>query len=124
VTERVFFFFISAATSLIVHFVFSFQGLNNSSNLGNTTTSQYNSYSSASNHKLGKDSGYDNTSNTVSNTQTTTSSNVTSTTALSLSQSTVSVTKSTTTLGTLVVEFFRWGFFDGRVLTFSCQEFQ
>jgi hypothetical protein len=73
-------------------------GLNNSSNLGNTTTSQYNSYSSASNHKLGKDSGYDNTSNTVSNTQTTTSSNVTSTTALSLSQSTVSVTKSTTTL--------------------------
>ena len=74
-------------------------GLNNSSNLGNTTTSQYNSYSSASNHKLGKDSGYDNSSNTVSNTQTTTSSNVTSTTALSLSQTTVSVTKSTTTLG-------------------------
>ncbi|XP_063933027.1 protein lingerer isoform X3 [Zophobas morio] len=73
-------------------------GLNNSSNLGNTTTSQYNSYSSASNHKLGKDSGYDNSSNTVSNTQTTTSSNVTSTTALSLSQTTVSVTKSTTTL--------------------------
>ncbi|XP_008195618.2 protein lingerer isoform X1 [Tribolium castaneum] len=72
-------------------------GLSNSSNLGNTTTSQYNSYSSASNHKLSKDS-YDSTSNAVSNTQTTTSSNVTSTTALSLSQSTVSVTKSTTTL--------------------------
>ncbi|KAL3285848.1 hypothetical protein HHI36_000368 [Cryptolaemus montrouzieri] len=71
-------------------------GLNNNSSYGNTSTSQYNNYSSAAN-KL-KDAVYDSTS-AVSSSQATTSSNITSSsTALSLSQSTVSTTKTTTTL--------------------------
>ncbi|XP_018562921.1 protein lingerer isoform X3 [Anoplophora glabripennis] len=71
-------------------------GLNNSSNYGNTSTSQYNSYSSGNSHKLVKDNAYDNSSSTASSSQTTTTSNVTSSAALSLAQTTVSGSKTTT----------------------------
>ncbi|XP_076259944.1 ubiquitin-associated protein-like lingerer isoform X18 [Rhynchophorus ferrugineus] len=71
-------------------------GLNNSSNFGGTTTSQYNNYSSTtSNHKLGKDNSYDANTSSVSSTTNTTSSNATSaSTSLTLTQTTNSNSKS------------------------------
>ncbi|KAG5873615.1 Protein lingerer, partial [Gonioctena quinquepunctata] len=69
-------------------------GLNNSS-YGNTSTSQYNSYSSS--NKIVKDSAYDNSSSTTSGSQTSTT-NVTSSVPISLSQTTMSVSKTSTTL--------------------------
>ncbi|KAJ8926036.1 hypothetical protein NQ315_009891 [Exocentrus adspersus] len=73
-------------------------GLNNSSNYANASTSQYNSYSSGSSHKLVKDNAYDNSSSTASSSQTTTTSNATSSAALSLTQTSGSGSKASTTL--------------------------
>ncbi|XP_023013390.2 ubiquitin-associated protein-like lingerer isoform X1 [Leptinotarsa decemlineata] len=69
-------------------------GLSNST-YGNTSTSQYNNYSSS--NKIVKDSSYESSSNTTSVSQTATT-NVTSSAPISMSQTTMSVSKTSTTL--------------------------
>lgn len=75
-------------------------GLNSNSNYGNTTstTPQYNSYNSTTNHKL-KENTYDNSTTVASSTATSTTSASTAASTLTLSQTTTTGTKTTTTLG-------------------------